>query len=224
MQYIKFGTEVLRLSKAISAGSAVKYAYGWVDLVTPSGIPYEFVVGIARDPLMTIGLRVADMKASLDFFKNSLGMQILPFNYARQPGSNFESQPSKEDVYIGYSENTLGFALIPTKGREKVEVGSVLEAFTIIVDDDLSTVPSTVATAIASASVLYSPDGYPFKFQKYSDYIKSGLAVKEFTAVTVEPMSARQEDQVQETESIKDFPMKERKKSKYGRDGQSNQR
>lgn len=221
VQYIKFGTEVLRLSKALAGGCTVKYAYGWVDLETSTGIPYEFVIGEARDPLMTVGLRVANMKDSLDFFQNSLGMQVLPYNYARQPGSNFEPQPPKGCVYIGYSENTLGFFLIPSK--EKINVGSVLDAFTIIVDDDTAGLPTAVVSSLGGTGSLLSPDGYPFKFKKYSDYVKSGLAVKEFTSITVEPMSAAQ-DEAQETESIKEAPIKERKKTKYGRDGQSNQR
>lgn len=76
------------------------------------------------------------------------------------------------------------------------------------------------------AKLLLSPDGYPFKFQLYSDYVKSDLCVKEFTSVIEEKMSLAtnkmDDDDEQETESIKQAPI--RKKTKFGRDGQSNQK
>jgi hypothetical protein len=238
LRFIKFGTEVLRLSKAIAAGSEIKYAYGWVDLISPSSVPYEFTVGVARDPLMTVGISVSNMQQSVKFFTESLGMQILPFNLARTLGSNFENQPQKGDKYVGYSNNTLGFWLTQTKKGEKVDVGSVVDSFNIVVDDSVEKdmIPQDVNNALENKSILYSPDGYPFKFMTYTDFKKSPGSVKEFSQKTIESIQQQQKgameqemDGEQETESIAGEgqavqPKIQRKKTKYGRDGQSNMR
>ena len=225
LQYIKFGTEVLRLSKAIAAGSEIKYAYGWVDIVSPSGIPYEFTVGVARDPLMTVGIAVSNMQQSVKFFTESLGMKVLPFNLARTPGSNFEAQPKKGDTYVGYSNNTLGFWLTQAKGG-KVDVGSVLDSFNIVVDDtvDREMIPKDVINTLENKSILYSPDGYPFRFTTYTDFKKSAEAVKEFSQKTIESVQQQkqQDKDDQENESQPTPPKIQRKKTKFGRDGQAN--
>lgn len=69
MEYIKIGVETLRISKAIENDAIIKYAYGWVDLVTPGGLPLEVVVGIAKDPIMSIFLRVNNLNATEAFLR-----------------------------------------------------------------------------------------------------------------------------------------------------------
>jgi len=212
----------MRVSKAVEAGADIKYSYGWIDMVSPSGrVPYEIVVGLARDPLMCAGLRVRDMAKSLIFFQNVLGMQILPFNYARTIGSNFEPQPPKGSNFVGYGPNSFGLLLIPTTGKDKdsVEVGTILDAFQIVVDDsDLSQLPRPIADILSGgdkSTKLYSPDGYPFVFQRYADFSKVD-AVKEFTDISIEAF--------QPPSSADASPTKKRirKREKFGRDGQAN--
>ena len=191
LRYIKFGTEVLRLSKAIQAGCEVKYAYGWVDLVTPGGIPYQFVVGTARDPLMTVCLATSDMKKSITFFTESLGMQILPFKNARALGSNFEPQPRKDEVCVGYGNSTLSLVLTPTPNKGKVEVGNVIEYFSIVVDDsNPAQIPTDVRNALDSKQIMFSPDGYPFKLLSYTEFQKSSLYLKDITSTSLEQMQS----------------------------------
>lgn len=188
--------------------------------MSPSGrIPYEIVIGLSRDPLMCIGLKVRDMAESLKFFQNTLGMQILPFNYARTVGSNFEPQPPKGSTFVGYGQDSLGLLLLPSNGKESIEVGSLIDAFKIVVDEsDISRLPTKVADILNSddkGEKLLSPDGYPFVFQRYTEFSKND-AVKELTNISVEDFEPRASD------SSSTLKKRIRKKEKFGRDGQSN--
>jgi hypothetical protein len=64
LEFIKIGTDSLRLSKAVALGSKLKYAYGWVDLDTPENLPIEIVVGVARDPMMLASLKVSNINGN----------------------------------------------------------------------------------------------------------------------------------------------------------------
>ena len=118
-------------------------------------------------------------------------MKILPYNYARSPGSNFEPQPSKDQVYIGYGENSLGILLTPSNDRNKINVGTVLSAISIVADTSQA-LPSAVNDLFndndngsSNDKMIYSPDGYPFKIISYKEFEKN-KAVKEFNSVTLE--------------------------------------
>jgi hypothetical protein len=135
LQYVKIGAGNIRLSKAIEKGADIKFAYGWVDLDSPAGVPYQVVVGIARDPLMMACIRVSSVADSQAFFTQQLGMQVLPFPLSRAVGSAFEAAPPKGSVYVGYGESSMGLLLVAPEKNEVVNVGSLLQAFTIVVDN-----------------------------------------------------------------------------------------
>lgn len=172
----------------MTTGVNIKYAYGWVDLDTPNGIPFNVVVGIVRDPLMLAGIRVANIDKSVDFFTNKLGMQVSPFPLARQEGSNFEQPPPPGSVYVSYrgagesvAKAGMGILLIPTKGV--VNVGTQLDAFTIVFDDRDPGLPTFIQTLLknrvdsSDATVeTRSPDGYRFVLKPYSLFATEATA------------------------------------------------
>lgn len=175
LQFIKIGADSIRLSKAIAAGAIIKDAYGFVNMESPGGIPLQVVVGDRRDPIMNVCLRVSDLAASEQFFKESLGMMILPFQLARPPNSQFEAKQPPKSVYLGYSPDTLGVLLVQAEKGTTVFVGSQLEGFRIVFDDSKpqEELPVGARTAVDGVSLIKSPDGYPFIFQSYSNYKKS---------------------------------------------------
>lgn len=198
LQFVKIGTDTLRISKAIEKGAEVKFAYGWVDLDSPGGIPYEIVVGIARDPLMLSCIRVENMQKSIKFFVEEMGMKVLPFPLSRMAGSDFEPQQPLGSEYVGYSVNSMGLLLVetppssnaPSKNnlfRNKkasaiplppLVVGSLIDAFTVVVDDKaaIDTLPPLAQQLVQSKEStlsVKSPEGYPFKLQTYSSFTKN---------------------------------------------------
>ena len=137
-------------------------------------------------------LLVSDIKASTAFFKDELGMQELSFPLSRSVGSDFEPQQPKSSIYLGYGSDSMGVLLIPApKGSPKINVGSQLDAFTIVADDsdpsgdiDVPALPPRVQAALASSEngsrTVLSPDGYKFVILPYSEF-------KVFATSSVDP-------------------------------------
>lgn len=150
-------------------GAVVKYGYGWLDLESPNGLPYQVVVGEVRDPLMAVCLRVANLKTSAAFFRDTLGMIDVPYPLARQPGSQFELAGKKDWVSLGYGPDSL--TLVLREGDSRTEgplvKGSFLRGMTIIVDD--KAMPRKETTDV----VIESPDGYLFTLRPLSLHQKS---------------------------------------------------
>lgn len=119
LQFIKIGTDTLRISKAVENGADVKFAYGWVNWLSPNQIPYEITVGLTRDPLMLVCLRVKNLKESSDFFVNELGMKMLDYPLARAKDSQFEKPQPKNSVYVSYGPNSMGLLLV----EDPIEIG-----------------------------------------------------------------------------------------------------
>ena len=113
VKYIKIGTEVLRISKGVEKGMNVKYAYGWIDVDSPSNVPYEVVLGITRDPLMMLAIEVLDIQLNEKFFVNTIGMKRLPFPLARSPGSQYEATQPPDSVHLGFGPDLMSLLLIP---------------------------------------------------------------------------------------------------------------
>ena len=147
----------------------INTAYGWIDGDSPNDVPAVVVVGVARDPLMAVGLRVTNMEDSTAFFTDQLGMKVLPFPLARQKNSIFEPQEPSGSRYLGYSENSLGIILLPSpKNAPPLTVGDQIDKFTIVYDDSKDStiiLPLSVQAAIAESKIIVSPDGYKFAFQ-----------------------------------------------------------
>ena len=196
----KFDRIIDLYAVCLTSGLNVKFAYGWVDLESPSGVPYEVVVGIRRDPLMMVCLQVQDMKANEAFFTSQLGMKPIPFPLARAPTSEFEAKPPPKSVHLGYGDVGMSILLIQAPKKVQVTTGNVLDQFTIVYDDssilinpstsNTSTSTSTSSTTNDSSSTVYSesfirtisdpstrtilsPDGYKFRLRPYSEYAKS---------------------------------------------------
>jgi hypothetical protein len=206
LQYVKIGTEQLRISKGVDAGGMVKFAYGWIDMDTPGGVPLEVVVGVPKvDPLMLACIRCSSVADTARFLQDELGMSEQPFPYARQVGSLYEPQKPTDSVFLSYGAETFGLLLVPTldakrdakkypnfsasKNTGPINVGTVLDCFTIVVDDKKASaglLPPAMARFMALASgsgkksssddgIVFAPDGYRFRLEKYSDFQKRAV-------------------------------------------------
>ena len=191
IQFIKLGADLIRISKAIEAGAEVKTAYGYIDLDTPAGIPVQVVLGIRRDPLSYIALRVSNVKQSGEWLSNTLGMKKVDFDktLSRVKGSDFEPQselfPGSE--YYSYSDDTMGVLLLASpKKAGPIEVGGLIDSIKIVVDSNSEDVPQPIKDMLIDANsnantnsntndkkYLESPDGYRFSVQSAKDFEKT---------------------------------------------------
>ena len=170
LQYIKVGTDQLRISKGIQAGAKVEGAYGWIDVESPGGVPLKVIVGIARDPFMYACLRVQNMKESVAFFTEEMGMKVMPMPIARQAGSQYEPQQAKDAVFVSYGEDLFGLLLERSPKKAKINPGGLLSEITILADEKSEVLPQAVKTALEGDGTVQSPDGYRFKCIPYTQY------------------------------------------------------
>ena len=168
------------------ADTNVKFAYGWVDLDTPGGIPMEVIIGLARDPVMLTCLRVTNVADSAKFFIEQLGMKVLPFPLSRAKGSTFEPEQVPGSQYVGYSDNSMGLMLTPSPKLKAppLVIGTMLEAFTLVYDDSAGAadkLPPAVMKVLGGApNVVKSPDGYSFVLKGYEQFKKEATNKVEF--------------------------------------------
>ncbi len=48
-------------------------AYGWVNVISPCGLPVRAIVGIRPDPIMFLAVNCVDVKKSEEFYYEKLG-------------------------------------------------------------------------------------------------------------------------------------------------------
>ncbi len=118
----------------VKYGGNVIDAYGWVNVVSPSGLPVRSIVGIRPDPIMFLAINCADVKQSEEFY-NKLGFVQQEFPYAR-PNSGqgqFEPPQPKKSVYLAPSPNSMGVLLLQNKNKKKAVVPNpVLRSMNIV--------------------------------------------------------------------------------------------
>ena len=52
----------------VKHGGNVLDAYGWVNVVSPAGLPVRGIVGIRPDPIMFLAVNCGDVQSSEDFY------------------------------------------------------------------------------------------------------------------------------------------------------------
>lgn len=153
-------------------------AYGWVNVVSPSGLPVRSIVGIRPDPIMFLAINCADVKQSEEFY-NKLGFVRQEFPYAR-PNSGqgqFEPPQPNKSVYLAPSPNSMGVLLLQNKNKKKAVVPNpVLRSMNVVYnapggDGGSDTAPVNVDPTImdpSSIPVAFVPQEYLEKEIKFT--------------------------------------------------------
>mmetsp|Transcript_1532 Transcript_1532/g.2090 ORF Transcript_1532/g.2090 Transcript_1532/m.2090 type:complete len:350 (-) Transcript_1532:50-1099(-) len=117
--YIQVGVPTYRVSQMVKQGGTVLDAYGFVNVVTPCGVPMRGVVGVWPDPLMFCAINCVDVKKSKAFYEQ-LGFIEQDYPYCRlgKGTGDFEPPQPKNSVYLSPSEASMGILLIPSKKRD----------------------------------------------------------------------------------------------------------
>ena len=64
----------------VKNGGNVIDAYGWVNVVSPAGLPVRSIIGISPDPIMFLAVNCADVALSEEFYtKLGLVRQVSIF-------------------------------------------------------------------------------------------------------------------------------------------------
>ena len=66
--YLQVGVPLYRISQMTRYGGNVIDAYGWVNVVSPAGLPVRGIVGICADPMMFLAVNCEDISKSEEFY------------------------------------------------------------------------------------------------------------------------------------------------------------
>lgn len=69
-QNTQVGVPEYRISQMTSNGGNIIDAYGFVNVVSPSGLPIRAIVGISPDPIMFVAVNCLDVEESREFYNN----------------------------------------------------------------------------------------------------------------------------------------------------------
>ena len=116
----------------VKNGGNVLDAYGYVNVVSPSGLPIRGIVGIWPDPIMLCAINCVNVQESKAFYEQ-LGFVEQAYPYCR-PGNGlgqFEPPQPKGSVYLAPSPNSMGVLLLPTKAK-KITANPAVQGLNIV--------------------------------------------------------------------------------------------
>ena len=71
--YLQLGVPAYRVSQMVKNYGNILDAYGWVNVISPAGLPIRAIVGIRPDPIMFLAVNCLDVKKSEEFYYEQLG-------------------------------------------------------------------------------------------------------------------------------------------------------
>ncbi len=71
--YLQLGVPAYRISQMVKNYGNILDAYGWVNVISPAGLPIRAIVGIRPDPIMFLAVNCVDVKKSEEFYYEQLG-------------------------------------------------------------------------------------------------------------------------------------------------------
>ena len=101
------GVPGYRISEMVKNGGKVIDAFGFVNVVSPAGIPMRGIVGIAPDPLMFVAINCENVQKSKSFYEQ-LGFveQVSIFTYRQ----SVKTPVTRTHIYnTSYRSHTLKF-------------------------------------------------------------------------------------------------------------------
>jgi catechol 2,3-dioxygenase-like lactoylglutathione lyase family enzyme len=118
----------------VKNGGNVLDAYGYVNVVSPCGLPMRGIVGIYPDPIMLVALNCANVEASRAFYEH-LGFVEQEYPYARPSKGmgQFEPPQPPKSLYLAPSPNCMGVLLLQAKAKKKtISQNPVLESLNVV--------------------------------------------------------------------------------------------
>lgn len=167
--YLQVGVPSYRISQMVKNGGDIISAYGFVDVISPAGLPMRAIIGISPDPMMFIAINCKDVNKSREFYKQ-IGFIEQPYPYARPNNGTGQFEPSqpKNSVYLGPSRNGMGILLLPVSKKSKtvVRTNPVIESIDIV----YQTSKNTVSDINSDEMRISDLSGVPISFESISKF------------------------------------------------------
>lgn len=174
--YLQLGVSEYRISQMVKNGAAVLDAYGYVNVLSPAGLPIRAIVGIAPDPIMFVAINCANIDESKTFYQQ-LGFveQEYPFARPSRGLGQFEPPQPAKSVYMAPSKNCMGVLLLPVKRKKKVTQNLVIQSLNIVYNPS-----QDVGEEEGSEqdNRIFDPSGVPIRFQSVKEFGREEKATK----------------------------------------------
>jgi len=167
--YIQLGVPTYRISQMVKYGGNIIDAYGWVNVISPAGVPVRAIVGIkSMDPIMFIAINCINVTKSAEFYtSNRLGFSISEdYPYARPNAGRGQFEPSqpKGSVYLSPPCATsptsscayygMGILLLPKEEKKTKSIFGIAYGSTVsFTDNNVDLIPNPV---VKSLNIVYA--------------------------------------------------------------------
>jgi len=156
--YVQLGVPTYRVSQMTKNGANVLDAYGYINVVSPSGLPVRGIVGIRPDPIMFVAINCGNVEESRVFYqKLGFVQQEYPFARPSKGTGPFEPAQPAKSVYMAPSPNCMGVLLLPSK-KKKLTPNPVFESLNLVYT------PSQ-GVETSEEAIVADPSGVSIAFQ-----------------------------------------------------------
>lgn len=170
--YLQMGVPSYRISQMVKNGGNILDAYGYVSVVSPSGLPIRGIVGISPDPIMFVAINCADLKKTKAFYEQ-LGFVEQEYPYCRpnKGMGQFEPLQPAKSIYMAPSPNCMGVLLLQSKNK-------TLKPNPAIASLNLVYNPSVLSESLDTAMRVFDPSGIAIEFQSAREFEQDELITR----------------------------------------------
>jgi hypothetical protein len=166
--FLQIAVPGYRISQMVASNAYIQDAYGFVNVISPSGLPIRGIVGIWPDPMMFVAIRCLDVNASRHFYEQ-LGFveQNYPFSRPSNGAGPFEPAQPRNSVYLAPSSNSMGILLLPTpKSSSRITPNPVLVGLNVV----YTPLSENADAQNEVAMKVVDPSGVGIDFQSVSEF------------------------------------------------------
>lgn len=152
--YFQVGVPNYRISQMVASKGNILDAYGFVNVVSPSGLPMRAIVGIRPDPIMFVAINTKDVEQSRAFYEQ-FGMVKQPYPYARPANGTGQFEPPQPpgSIYLAQTPYSMGVLLLPVKKKVSVVPNKVARSLNIVYNPTSSPDPEETFASIDPSQV-----------------------------------------------------------------------
>jgi hypothetical protein len=163
--FLQIAVPFYRISKMFNNGGNILDAYGYVNVVSPSGLPIRGIIGIVPDPIMFIALNCASVEESKLFY-TQMGFEVQDYPFARPSNGTGQFEPPQppKSVYMAPSKNCMGLLLLLSK-KKNISQNPVLQCLNIVKN------PGKGAAEVGEdQGIVFDPSGVGLRFHSVSEF------------------------------------------------------
>jgi len=180
VEFLQVGVPQYRVSQMTGAGGTVVDAFGFVNVVSPSGLPMRGIVGVWPDPMMFVAIRCANVEESRKFYETTLGFKEVDYPYCRllKGKGDFEPEKPKNSIYLAPSEKSMGVLLLPLERKlfslnnNKITPNPVVGSLDLVYNPSDNKDPNLIYASLDAfpERIIKDPSGVKIAFETYSTF------------------------------------------------------